>query len=132
MSEREWAISAGAGSDQPQGSAGVEIVPRVSGPNAAKKVLKTKLEGPLISSTSLRLTRPLLAAVLDVDRPVVIDLRGVPQIDSDGLALLLKVHKTMPAEFRPLSLRVAPGSQTERVLNLCGFGMIMTLLSDRT
>lgn len=132
MSEKEWANSEGAGSDQQQGSTGVEIVPLAGDPDIAQQVLNILLEGPLISLTSQRLTRPLLAAVLDVDRPVVIDLRGVPQIDSDGLSLLLKLHKTMPAEFRPLSLRVAPGSQTERVLNLCGFGMIMTLLSDRT
>ncbi len=100
MSEKEFAASEKAGSHQQRENVRLKIEP-LDDPTILDQVLHITVEGPVVSTTLPQLAEPLLAAILGSDRPVLLDLRGVPDIDSEGLSLLLKLHKTMPAEFHP-------------------------------
>jgi anti-anti-sigma factor len=83
-----------------------------------------RLEGDLDIET-VSAARRILAPALNGadDRPVVLDLQAVTYIDSMGIGLLAAFYRKTQPEDGALSvaLLLAPGSQTWRILELCGF-----------
>lgn len=96
---------------------------------SAPSVTVLEIGGALTSSTLSPVQNTLLAAI-SAPGPVVLDLRAVPVIDSAGLSLLLRVYRELAREGRPLTLRIAAGSQPERVLRLGNFDAIAILAAD--
>ncbi len=129
MSDKELISSEESGAKLQEWSASLKIEMPLSDAVGMRQALHIAVDGPMVGKTMALLTRPLLAAIGTTSGPVILDLRHVFQIDSDGLSLLLNAHKALPVEMRPLSLRLTRGSQPERVLTLAGFEMIMTLLT---
>ena len=71
------------------------------------------LHGELDLHTARELGATLSAAVGDVTRVPVVDLREVTFMDSTALGALIRAGEQMRNQGRPLRLVVAPGQVTE-------------------
>ena len=60
---------------------------------------------------------------------VILDLRRLSFIDSSGIALLIEAHRAVPEGGKLLTV-ISRRSQVERVLEIAGIGMVLSISYD--
>jgi anti-sigma B factor antagonist len=88
------------------------------------------VEGELDIATAPRMIAALNEAVVDLKRPLVVDLSSVGFMDSTGLALLINAYRRVKRRGQGFAI-VCPGGPISRVFEVTGMVESLHVCPDR-